>query len=287
MLLNAPLDQIGSFASCRAQRGVAAPARDFLMVAGKKNFRRLAPAPNAGPSVLRKIQKTVRERFLRHGLLVFQHPGNFPRDGVGDRERGQLSARQNKISEGNFLVEKSERAFVDAFVVAASQHDVLAARQFLRGGVVEALALRRKKHRPSPALANAFNRLRKRLRHEHHPRPAAKRAVVGFAVLVFAEVGMFESSVSFDVTLMPGLKNMFFGGDGIFIAQLTGPGKIWLQTLTMPNLAHALMPFMGKEAATSPTSIGAAVGSGAGGIGGAVAGGVIGSVLGGLFGDDN
>ena len=100
-------------------------------------------------------------------------------------------------------------------------------------------------------------------------------------------IGMFESSVTFDVTLMPGLKNLFFGGDGIFIAQLTGPGKIWLQTLTMPNLAHALMPFMSKEAATSPTSIGAAVGSGAGGIGGAVAGGVIGSVLGGLFGDDN
>src|SRR5476649_2328823 len=50
-------------------------------------------------------------------------------------------------------------------------------------------------------------------------------------------IGMFEDTVNFDITLMPGLKNAIFGGDGLFIARLTGPGKIWLQTLTMPKLA--------------------------------------------------
>jgi uncharacterized protein (TIGR00266 family) len=59
-------------------------------------------------------------------------------------------------------------------------------------------------------------------------------------------IGMFESSVTFDITLMKGLKNALFGGDGLFIAKLTGPGKIWLQTLTMPNLAHALIPYLPK-----------------------------------------
>ena len=99
-------------------------------------------------------------------------------------------------------------------------------------------------------------------------------------------IGMFEGTVNFDITMIPGLKNALFGGDGLFIAHLTGPGKVWLQTLTMPNLAHALLPYLGKEAATSSTAVGAGVGGSAGGIGGAVAGGVVGSVLGGLFGRD-
>jgi uncharacterized protein (AIM24 family) len=57
-------------------------------------------------------------------------------------------------------------------------------------------------------------------------------------------VGMFEESVRFGITTIRGIKNMFFGGDGIFLAELTGPGKIWLQTLTLPNLAHSLAPYM-------------------------------------------
>jgi|SRR5271170_2626178 len=97
-------------------------------------------------------------------------------------------------------------------------------------------------------------------------------------------IGMFEGTVNFDMTLIPGLKNMLFGGDGIFIARLTGPGSVWLQTMTMPNLAHALGPYMNREGAAAP-AIGAGVGGAAGGLGGAVAGGVIGSVLGGLFGN--
>ena len=60
-------------------------------------------------------------------------------------------------------------------------------------------------------------------------------------------VGMFEESVRFSITTMRGIKNMFFGGDGLFLAELTGPGKIWLQTLTLPNLAHALAPYLSGE----------------------------------------
>lgn len=57
-------------------------------------------------------------------------------------------------------------------------------------------------------------------------------------------VGMFETSVQFDITRIQGIRNMLFGGDGIFLAQLTGPGKVWLQTLTMSNLAHAIIPYL-------------------------------------------
>jgi uncharacterized protein (AIM24 family) len=58
-------------------------------------------------------------------------------------------------------------------------------------------------------------------------------------------VGMFEESVNFGITTLRGISNVFFGGDGLFLAELTGPGRVWLQTLTLPNLAHALAPYMG------------------------------------------
>jgi uncharacterized protein (TIGR00266 family) len=61
-------------------------------------------------------------------------------------------------------------------------------------------------------------------------------------------VGMFEESVNFGITTLRGISNIFFGGDGLFLAELTGPGRVWLQTLTLPNLAHALAPYLGSEA---------------------------------------
>ena len=37
-------------------------------------------------------------------------------------------------------------------------------------------------------------------------------------------VGAFQANVSFQITTVPGIKNIFFGGDGLFLASLTGPG---------------------------------------------------------------
>ena len=84
-------------------------------------------------------------------------------------------------------------------------------------------------------------------------------------------VGMFQDSVNFDMVMMRGIKNALFGGDGLFIARLTGPGKVWLQSMTVPNLAHALSPYLGKEQAVSTTT----------NIGGAaIAGGILGDIFG-------
>ncbi len=57
-------------------------------------------------------------------------------------------------------------------------------------------------------------------------------------------VGMFEESVSFEITTISGVKNALFGGDGLFLARLRGPGNVWLQTLTPAKLAHALAPYL-------------------------------------------
>lgn len=64
-------------------------------------------------------------------------------------------------------------------------------------------------------------------------------------------VGMFEDTIGFDVTMIRGIRNIFFG-DGLFLAELTGPGRVWLQTLTLPNLAHALAPYLRAERTDTP-----------------------------------
>ncbi|HUN40692.1 MAG TPA: AIM24 family protein [Acetobacteraceae bacterium] len=66
-------------------------------------------------------------------------------------------------------------------------------------------------------------------------------------------VGLFEESVAVDITTIRGISNALFGGDGLFLVKLTGPGRIWLQTLTMPNLAHALSPYLGAQREVPPT----------------------------------
>ena len=53
----------------------------------------------------------------------------------------------------------------------------------------------------------------------------------------------FEDTVSIDIQQVPGLKNKLLGGEGLFNTILTGPGKIWLQTMPLVNVASALRPY--------------------------------------------
>ena len=57
-------------------------------------------------------------------------------------------------------------------------------------------------------------------------------------------VGMFQESVSFDIVTIKGIRNRLFGGDGMFLVQLKGPGRVWLQSMPLPTLAHALEPYL-------------------------------------------
>ena len=82
-------------------------------------------------------------------------------------------------------------------------------------------------------------------------------------------VGAFQANVAFNITRIQGIRNMFFGGDGIFLAALTGPGRVWLQTLPLSNLAHALQPYLPSGGRESTREIGT----------GAVVGGIVSSLL--------
>jgi uncharacterized protein (AIM24 family) len=68
-------------------------------------------------------------------------------------------------------------------------------------------------------------------------------------------VGMLDASVQFSITTVPGIRNVLFGGDGLFLVQLTGPGKVWLQSLPLPNLAHAISHYLPSSEGSGGPSI--------------------------------
>ena len=54
----------------------------------------------------------------------------------------------------------------------------------------------------------------------------------------------WEESVKYDISAAGGVKTALFGGEGLFITTLTGPGKIVIQSMTEGDLAMALYPPM-------------------------------------------
>lgn len=57
-------------------------------------------------------------------------------------------------------------------------------------------------------------------------------------------VAMFESTVNYNVEMVKGLKNIFLGGEGLFLTTLSGPGRVYLQSMPMANLAGQLSRYM-------------------------------------------
>lgn len=53
-----------------------------------------------------------------------------------------------------------------------------------------------------------------------------------------------EGTCSIEVRTVPGLKNMVFGGEGLFNTVVTGPGRVWLQTMPISNVAQLILSFM-------------------------------------------
>ncbi len=51
------------------------------------------------------------------------------------------------------------------------------------------------------------------------------------------------ASCSVEIKTVPGVKNMLFGGEGIFNTVVTGPGRIWLQTMPIAQMANTLRPY--------------------------------------------
>lgn len=63
-------------------------------------------------------------------------------------------------------------------------------------------------------------------------------------VIDTGNVAAWESTVTYDAQMVKGFKNVLFGGEGLFLTTLTGPGKIWLQTMSISELASRILPYV-------------------------------------------
>lgn len=53
----------------------------------------------------------------------------------------------------------------------------------------------------------------------------------------------FTSTVEYDIQMVRGIKNMVFGGEGLFYATLQGPGRVWIQSLPVSRLASRILAY--------------------------------------------
>ena len=53
-----------------------------------------------------------------------------------------------------------------------------------------------------------------------------------------------DATCNMEIKSVPGLKNMVFGGEGLFNTLITGPGRVWLQTMPISNVASQILRFM-------------------------------------------
>ena len=102
----------------------------------------------------------------------------------------------------------------------------------------------------------------------------------GEKLLVHAgHVGAMDPDVTFDIQMVSGFRNILFGGEGLFLATLTGPGRVALQSMPILNLAEEIGRYLPQNNEGGGGGGGSVIGTG-------VAGAAIGGILGSMFGDD-
>jgi len=69
-----------------------------------------------------------------------------------------------------------------------------------------------------------------------------------------------DGGVDYDITRVGGIKTSLFGGEGLFFASLTGPGRVWLQTLPFSRLAERIHSAYGGDREDVKRDFGGALG---------------------------
>jgi len=57
-------------------------------------------------------------------------------------------------------------------------------------------------------------------------------------------IALYEPTVDYDITTVKGITNVLFSGEGLFLATLRGPGRVWLQSMPISNLAAKIRQYI-------------------------------------------
>jgi uncharacterized protein (TIGR00266 family) len=89
---------------------------------------------------------------------------------------------------------------------------------------------------------------------EYHLAPGENLKVIP------GHVGLFDANMSFEIKMVKGVKNLLFGAESLFLASLTGPGMVWLQTMPISQLAHAIAPYLPQQESSGSNTAGSIIG---------------------------
>jgi uncharacterized protein (AIM24 family) len=73
-------------------------------------------------------------------------------------------------------------------------------------------------------------------------------------------LAMFDTSVDYSVERVKGVRNIIWGGEGLFLATCTGPGRVWVQSMPVNELAAKLAEYLPNRGG-SGIAAGAVLGS--------------------------
>jgi len=95
------------------------------MVAAEQNLRNFPAFVVGRARVVRVVENSVGERILLSGVVIAENAGDQAHHRISNDQRRQNAARENKVADGNLIVDQVVgHALVDAFVVAAKQDQV-------------------------------------------------------------------------------------------------------------------------------------------------------------------
>ncbi len=60
-------------------------------------------------------------------------------------------------------------------------------------------------------------------------------------------IGLFDDTVQFDITMIRGISNKLFGHEGLFLCRLQGPGRVYCQSMAVPQLAQDIEPYLPQK----------------------------------------
>ena len=158
------------------------------MIPGEKDLWHGPVMPHGGPGILGIFQQSVPVGFLLKALGVRQHTGHHAAHGVRYCHGGDLSAGEDEIAHGQFLVHaRVDEPLVNALVVAADQNQmVILGLQFSGDGLGEGPAAGGHEDGPAGAIGvdNVLPAAEQRVCLHHGPTASAVGVIVHLHLLV-------------------------------------------------------------------------------------------------------